>query len=246
MTNEIDRMFGDIMRTPPPAMVPSTGKVVRLNRPVRKVAPEDVRTIPTPTQYPHTVYLAGKIAQGEHWRSRIVGGDDDHPCYEALDPSFTLDIDNALGKFTVTGPIFVSACGHGLAHRGSTHAACEDTWTCDDEEPSESDRAKVSAMQAKVHAVNTQRIRNADFVFAFIDEDDCFGTLAEIGFAHGIGKPVYLLYGGKLTPKQRADFWFVEQFAARVYRRVNIEHAFNHALRLQALEKEFQLQMSGR
>jgi hypothetical protein len=40
-------------------------------------------------------------------------------------------------------------------------------------------------------------------------------TIAEIGFAYGVKKPVYLLYGDKITAAQRANFWFVEQFSKR-------------------------------
>jgi nucleoside 2-deoxyribosyltransferase len=78
--------------------------------------------------------------------------------------------------------------------------------------------------------LNTARIRRADFVFAHIDEVDCFGTLGEIGFAHGAGVPVYLHFGSKLTQAQRYDFWFIEKFATAVHDRITVRHAFARAL----------------
>lgn len=67
-------------------------------------------------------------------------------------------------------------------------------------------------------------------MFAHINEVDCFGTLSEIGFAHGAGVPVPLYFGNKLTQAQRYDFWFVEKFATAVYERITARHAFARAL----------------
>lgn len=47
-------------------------------------------------------------------------------------------------------------------------------------------------------------LRTADVVFAWIDSLDCYGTIAEIGFAIGIGIPV--LVAG---PRRFRDMWFL-------------------------------------
>lgn len=55
----------------------------------------------------------------------------------------------------------------------------------------------------------TNAIIRADLVFAWIDRQDCFGTLAEIGFARGIGKSVVVA-----GPASNPEMWFVERMAA--------------------------------
>ena len=62
-------------------------------------------------------------------------------------------------------------------------------------------------------------------MFACIDEVDCFGTIAEIGFAQGVGVPVHLHFGEKLTLEQRYDLWFVAKFADHVHERITLQHA---------------------
>jgi hypothetical protein len=59
-------------------------------------------------------------------------------------------------------------------------------------------------------------IRNADFVFAWIDCLDCFATLAEIGHASGYGfarssEPTIVVAG----PKEFSDLWFIYEMAER-------------------------------
>jgi nucleoside 2-deoxyribosyltransferase len=71
------------------------------------------------------------------------------------------------------------------------------------------------ARRRRVHGLSLLRIANADFVFAYINEIDAFGTFAELGYAHARAKPIYICFGPNLT--QRDDLWFIEAFAAEVF-----------------------------
>jgi nucleoside 2-deoxyribosyltransferase len=57
---------------------------------------------------------------------------------------------------------------------------------------------------------NMDSIRKCDMLFAFIETDDCYGTLAEIGFAHALGKSVYVVFDHPMRYRVR-DYWFVTQ-----------------------------------
>ena len=54
-------------------------------------------------------------------------------------------------------------------------------------------------------------IRKADLVFAWIDSLDCYGTIVEIGYAHGRQKKIVIA-----GPEFYKDLWFVYQFAGGV------------------------------
>lgn len=53
-------------------------------------------------------------------------------------------------------------------------------------------------------------LRRADIVFAYINSPDCFGTLVEIGFAHALGKFVYVVVQEGVEWEYR-DYWFAQE-----------------------------------
>lgn len=53
-------------------------------------------------------------------------------------------------------------------------------------------------------------IRECDLVFAWIDSPDCYGTIAELGYAHAHGKEIWIA-----GPESLADLWFVYELAHR-------------------------------
>ena len=63
-------------------------------------------------------------------------------------------------------------------------------------------------------------------MYAWIDEQDCFGTLAEIGWAAHAKKHVGIGFGPNLTRAQRMDFWFVQRFANLLFDGLKVEDAF--------------------
>ena len=141
----------------------------------------------------------------------------------------------------MVGPFF-AACDHGCAHGKRIHAAV----SCSGYETNIAvleEAVEVRELRERVHEVNLSRIKRADFVFAHINETDCFGTLGEIGYAHGVGTPVHLHFGAKLTKKQRDEMWFIAGFAT-VHEVVEVENAFRRALRfasrLQSCERGLQ------
>lgn len=58
-------------------------------------------------------------------------------------------------------------------------------------------------------------IRRADMVFVWLNADDCYGTLAEIGFARALGKYIHIVYDRIDSPCiQSEDTWFVGKMAS--------------------------------
>jgi len=153
------------------------------------------------------IYLAGKISKND-WRCCHVSYAED---------ALNLDHDEESyfsPPFTITGPFFIS-CDHGCSHGPHTHGLTEGCGTGVDKYPT----------RDEVWRLNTQRILRSDAVFAWIDEQDCFGTLSEIGWASGRRKIVGVGFGSSLTVEQRKDFWFVERFGQVVYDGMSVENA---------------------
>lgn len=48
-------------------------------------------------------------------------------------------------------------------------------------------------------------IRGADVIFAFLEDHEAFGTLAEIGFAHALKKPIVVGLGGDIANRVTTD-----------------------------------------
>jgi hypothetical protein len=147
----------------------------------------------------HSVYLAGKISQGD-WRETIVGADLGYPDGHELGPHRpwpSIPFHAAAKEFVYVGPYFVG-CSHGCSFRARTHA-----WIKSNCSPS------GPALDTWGRCMGA--LRSADLVFAWIDSPDCHGTIAEIAAAHAIRTPV-LISGPTFLP----DLWFVYHFADRV------------------------------
>nr|WP_198162274.1 nucleoside 2-deoxyribosyltransferase [Methylosinus sp. R-45379] len=80
----------------------------------------------------------------------------------------------------------------------------------------------------RVFAANIARIENSDFVFAHINEVDCFGTLFELGHAHAAGIPTFIHFGEDLTDRQKSELWFARMGCIPILG--SIEDAFDRAL----------------
>jgi hypothetical protein len=153
------------------------------------------------------IYFAGKIAKCD-WRTEItgdnrVGGlawDGGAPIEHMFDPDYRVEYDH----FCYGGPFFIS-CDHGCGHV-ERHAL----GGCFGEE-SGVDRSKILM-------VNTQRIIKADYMFTFINEVNCFGTLIELGIA--LQQPTLrtaVAFGPNVSIAQYKDLWMAEQCAQEVY-----------------------------
>jgi len=133
------------------------------------------------------VYLAGKIAKND-WRNDVVDGYPSYsvyyrrPCDGLPKDSIWLDRDSADGKALISGPFFIT-CDHGCQHGTSTHAmdgSCANA---------NIDYSRRSAREWAAHLC-LAAIRRSDVFYAWLDDDTAYGTIAEIGYAVGIGKTV--------------------------------------------------------
>ena len=166
--------------------------------------PPEIKTrLPKPR-----VYLAGKISR-HGWRERLTYGQ--VIVRDELDPHET----EGFWNFTLTGPFFASI-GHGCAHRPTTHG--------------QGMMGPRDAVRRRVFDANVARIEKSDFVFAHINELDCYGTLFELGYAHSHGVPVFLNFGIDLTERQKRELWFSRM--ACIVVPGSLEEAFEQALKV--------------
>lgn len=174
------------------------------------------------------VYLAGKISKND-WRTALDG-------YRAfsMEAFYVVDNENeknenahefetyfgelpVISKFPyieVTGPFFLS-CDHGCYHGDSTHgvgATFDKTKTIITHGVGGCEGIVFS--QDEVADICKNQIRRADMVFAYINSSDCFGTLFEIGYAAGIGKPVTVLFENHALQE---SMWFIKKCADIVF-----------------------------
>lgn len=139
------------------------------------------------------VYLAGKIAKCD-WRHTLVPR-----LREALYEQGPIDC----STFTYVGPYFVS-CDHGCNHGPNTHGAI--TKWGGTAEPCYGPEGCVPPDRAEIARRAREGVCSADLIFAYVEALDCVGTMAEIGFAVALRKPVVLC----IAPGIEADeCWLV-------------------------------------
>lgn len=157
----------------------------------------------------HTVYLAGKIRQNgwrEHiYRCRYVND------FDPDEPNRTVDVNENL---TITGPFFIS-CDHGCYHGDGSHGV--GAWEGDPDDPMFYNHGvpsewpgcgELGLQRIDVVFYCKEQIDAAEIVFAYIDCLDCFGTLAEIGYAHAKGKTIIIKFGSDYL---KEDMWFIDK-----------------------------------
>lgn len=180
-----------------------------------------------------TVYLAGKIAKND-WRHRIVSGlrDVSGRDYDLPATAWPVLRCCIAGRHHYSGPFFIS-CDHGCAHGDNKHGAaatadgcCPD---CDDQ------HGMSGCIEVDSRGLQKQRVVQlcldgivlCDLFFAWIDASDCFGTIAELGYAKAQGKRIVV---GLSRPFQ--DMWFASQMADEVIDAPSPEFALAYALNL--------------
>jgi hypothetical protein len=144
---------------------------------------------------PH-VYLAGKIARSD-WRTELV----EMPTWIEGNAFPRLPMKGV--PAVCTGPIYQEMGGHGVAHGPNQHGtmmADNHGWVAEDDR-TETVRRCLGAVQ------------RSDFVFAWIADLTCYGSLVEIGFAHAVGVPVYI---GVMYGVSHEDIWFASEVAGGV------------------------------
>lgn len=155
--------------------------------------------------YSLRVYLAGKIG-GHFWRHHIVKG-----LTGCLGNPALLDGTNMakwpvleraiLGRHHYVGPYYIVGSHYGCFSGPNSHGVGADhpVYCCATSEGLPPDRTVAACLGA---------IDLADVVFAWIDSPDCYGTIAEIGYARAARKRIWIA-----GPATFPDMWFVYKMA---------------------------------
>lgn len=170
------------------------------------------------------VYLAGQITNNR-WRNALYKngvGDGWRNPGETLSADATqrefIYSEYDAGDFIVTGPHSLG-CDHSCFH-SKKHAALGDhTDTC-------LDLTEVDHTCYIAHACMDQ-IRRSDIVFCYIESKECYGTLAEIGYACALGgKLVFVLFKYESL---HDELWFIDDMVNMSvgYTRVLYENEFD-------------------
>lgn len=153
----------------------------------------------------HSAYLAGKILPHD-WRTNFYYDS----FYEHIPPNALAERSEQVNdELTVTGPFFIS-CDHGCYHGDGKHGVgavgsihSDDEWGgCMGNYFSRDDVLNICKKQ----------IDRADIVFAYIDHNDCYGTLAEIGYAHAKGKDIVIVFSNDALKR---EMWFADKMQQR-------------------------------
>lgn len=184
------------------------------------------------------IYLAGKIAKNDWRHdivNDLRGAGDVHSeieSYNLGDKCWPILRQSILGKHDYVGPYFV-ACDHGCYHGDSSHGVGvgEDVrerieyakqWSeyeahgypvGIDDQGFYVDLPGGSGCGTSLDAGVTVDLCNkaigfCDLLFAWIQSPDCYGTLAEIGYAKALGKKIWIA-GAERFP----DLWFAYTLA---------------------------------
>lgn len=150
----------------------------------------------------HSVYLAGKISKND-WRNNfcLYRGIPSDPADIA--EGFVLKVNDNL---TITGPFFIS-CDHGCYHGDGKHGVGTDDYG--------GHMGGGGCMgyyydRHQVFDICKEQIDKAEIVFAYINCRDCYGTIAEIGYAYANKKDILILFSDDSI---REDMWFVNEMS---------------------------------
>lgn len=142
-----------------------------------------------------SVYLAGKV-YARCWRHKLVSGlrSASDGNWEPLEDGLTCASANGVQySFNYAGPFFTS-CDHGCCHADNQHG---------------NGPGCIGGHSPDNRWETYQKCRNAidecDYLLAWIDTTDCYGTLVEIGMAVGIDRPVIV---GTPIGFDWSDLWF--------------------------------------
>lgn len=170
--------------------------------------------IPWP-RWPLNIYLAGKVSR-RCWRHSIVDGLDsaiegpltnarhDSPVLEEGMLDWPVMPAAIFGEHNYVGPYFFSRTHRGCFHGDDEHGVSASSALLDGCPP----HSCYESARAEIVATCLAAMDRADLVFAWIDSPDCYGTIAEIGFAMRSGKRVWIA-----GPRRYRDLWFVYELS---------------------------------
>ncbi|MNW38167.1 Nucleoside 2-deoxyribosyltransferase [compost metagenome] len=146
------------------------------------------------------VYLAGKIGHSD-WRHGIF-----KDLRKGNDKYFGLM--DSVNNYQYNGPFFTS-CDHGCFHGESNHGRGVVTIGCGcglygkDGSEVEGNTPKNVVIKDCVND-----IKSSDVVFVWLESNDAFGTITEIGVAHALKKPIFIAVNKSLTTETMNEMWF--------------------------------------
>lgn len=142
------------------------------------------------------IYAAGRMStckQCHDWRDKIDGFGG--ALYETEGDKEKCGDEIDLGYFVYIGPFVVATSGGHSQGHGLYPDAHREIWD-----------------------VDQCQIRHADLVVAWIEDAECFGTLCELGFAHGLNKPIALGFSTAMIDTEAyAELWLCRMLASKVY-----------------------------
>jgi hypothetical protein len=165
-----------------------------------------------------TFYFCGKIAKND-WRHTIVRDlrGVDYPLADYRAGGAPI-VRHALGVgLHYSGPFFVG-CDHGCYHGSDTHGVGQgrETYDC---------AGVYVPPEYEILANCRTSIAACDIVFARLDDLTAYGSFAEVGIAHALGKVIWIAW-----PRRLPDLWFIEQMATVVAMAERPELAFRKLL----------------
>lgn len=122
------------------------------------------------------IYLCGKIRPND-WRTQIAGDINDWDVED--DPEWYEYEHDVTDNITVVGPWFIScdhSCYHGERSHGmgaNKHVSCT---------------GSAPLTEKAVVDICKRQIEKSDVVFALIDDNTCYGSLWELGYAFAMEK----------------------------------------------------------
>lgn len=145
------------------------------------------------------IYFASAVEKNGGYRGKLLGNTRVMSCGYV-----TYDLIN--GSLNYGGP-FALSDNHGCWHYSGLHGLVQDgnngSWCGGimSIQPNAFDVELHEGVDAK-GAVSRclDQIRVCDAVHAYIDRGDCYGTIAELGYAAALQKPIYLVFHPSLEP----------------------------------------------
>lgn len=171
---------------------------------------KEINPLPESKEH-HSAYLAGKISEN-NWRGLIAGfGNYFYHSLDQVDPDDDLEVNEYL---TITGPFFIS-CDHGCYHGPESHGVLGKKYETSHGLLSEDKTGCMGSYFSEKEVVNIckSQIDRAEILFAFIEDESCHGTLAEIGYAHAKGKNVLIRFANSELEEK---MWFIKKLEQRI------------------------------
>jgi hypothetical protein len=164
---------------------------------------------------PTTVYIAGRIERSRDRYGVVYCALDDCDWEKPKDETHLTEFYHKGCLFLYSGPYTVS-CDHGCAHRPRGPAPAAEALLISRESgrgtgthgsgPTCLGDYSSGAAADSIHKRSFAGIAACDHFFAWIEDEHCFGTLVEIGYAVALNKPIAI--GSPFTLPNSGELWF--------------------------------------